>query len=197
LTDESTTASPYRVTLKGQGQTDPWLTIDGWTDDTFRDRLVPFLPQDMEADAIDSATTPELAAKAAAEWVRALNAQPGISIQRDRPAPQPAAAAPAASSASPAAGQARPGLSTSLKVEDDGNYWIALPYQRNRDVGNRQREHAKQLGARYKPDDAPASIPLTNKGTPERPWCVHQRFVSEENVAELLRLHETGFAEIK
>ena len=195
MSEENTTAAPFRATLKGQGQTDPWLTVEGSNEDMFRGNLAVLT--DLEPEDIDASSTLELLAKAAAAHVAALNAQPGISIQRDRPAAQPAAAAaaPAASSAYPAG--SRPALSSSLSVEDDGNYWITLPYQRVRAVGDKQREYAKQLGARYKPDDAPASVPRNAKGAPERPWCVHQRFVSEENVAELLRLHETGFAEIK
>lgn len=195
MSDE--TGAPFRATFKGQGQNDPWTTVEGVTEDQFRDRLVPFMPDDMEADAIDAASLAELVAKAASNYVKVLNETPGISQQRDRAAAQPAAAGAAASGGSPAAGKPRPGLSSSLSPEDDGNYWIALPWTRDRAKGERQRQVAKDLGARYKPDDAPASIPLNSKGAPERPWCVHLRFVSEENVAELLRLHETGFAEIK
>jgi hypothetical protein len=47
------------------------------------------------------------------------------------------------------------------------------------------------------PDEAPASIPRNQKGQPERPWRVHTGYESEESVQELLRLHETGFAEVK
>jgi hypothetical protein len=189
LTEETLTA-PFRATLKGQGQTDPWTTIEGINESVFVDNLSAFLPDGFETDG---KSVPEIVAAAAAEYVRALNAQSGISAQRDRPVQAP----PAQQSGATPPTTPRPGLSSSLRVEDDGNYWITLPYQRNRVLGDKQREHAKALGARYKPDDAPASIPLTSKGAPERPWCVHQRFVSEENVAELLRLHETGFSEIK
>jgi hypothetical protein len=183
-----------KTTLKGQGGNDPWTTVGALTDEEFRNRLLPFLPEDLDSADIEVMSTPTIVAEAAKEYVARLNATPGISIQRDRVAAAPAT--PAAS-ASPAAGGSRPPLSTSLSVEDDGNYWITLPYQRVRALGDKQREYAKQLGARYKPDDCPASVPRNAKGAPERPWCVHQRFVSEENVAELLRLHETGFAEIK
>jgi hypothetical protein len=192
VSTESTLSVPFKVTLKGQGQTDPWLTVEGRTLDEFRANLAELVenPTDEDGGLLD---TPALVATAAAEYVSALNAQPGISSQRDRAATQPATPAPS----TPGAARPRPALSTSLQVEDDGNYWITLPYQRVKATGDRQREYAKQLGARYKPDDAPASVPRNAKGAPERPWCVHQRFVSEENVAELLRLHETGFAEIK
>ena len=174
----------FGVTLKGQGQNDPWTTIRANTPEELEDRLTQFV--DLEL--------PELVAKTAAAYVTAHNNQPGISAQRDQRAAQPAAAAP---SSSPAAGQPRPGLSTSLKLEDDGNYWIATGAY-TRDAGTRQARtaRAKELGARYMPDEAPASVPRHN-GKPERPWKVHTGFVSEENQQELLRLHETGFAEIK
>lgn len=189
MTDEMT-INPFRVTLKGQAQNDPWTTIEGATDQLLRFNLESMLPEDMETDY---RSTPELIAAAAAEYVRALNAQPGISAQRDRPAAaQPMPVGGTTQPASP-----RPGLSSSLSPESDGNYWINIPYNRNKAQGDMQRQRAKDLGARFSPDDAPSSIPRTNKGVPERPWKVHTGFVSEENQRELLRLHETGFSDVR
>ena len=188
-------AAPFRTTLKGQGQTDPWTTVEGQTEDEYRRNLSRFVPRDMDPAEMDELTTPELVAVVAAEYVRALNATPGISAQRDRAAAEPPSkAAPPKAVAAPSA---RPGLTSSLQPESDGNYWISIPWHRNRDIASRMREEAKSLGARYKPDDCPASVERDGKGKPKRPWCVHMRFVSEENVARLLELHETGFQDVQ
>jgi hypothetical protein len=195
VSEEQSGAAPYRVTFKGQGQTDPWLTVEGSSVSDFIFRL-----GELTEDQYDEEGAPlsvlALAARVAAEWVTALNEQPGISYQRDNRAAQPAVAGPETGSESPSANQPRPALSTSLKLESDGNYWIAVPYVKDAKRRARMRDKAKELKARYAPEEAPAEIPRNKNDVPERPWRVHLQYVSDENVAELLRLHETGFEEI-
>jgi hypothetical protein len=203
VSDEQSGAAPYRVTFKGQGQTDPWLTVEGSSVSDFVFRL-----GELTDDQYDEEGAPlsvlALAARVAAEWVTALNEQPGISYQRDtraaQPVAQPAAERPLSAeyqqSGSPSAGQNRPALSTSLELESDGNYWIAVPYVKDAKRRARMRDKAKELKARYAPEEAPPEIPRNKNDVPERPWRVHLQYVSDENVAELLRLHETAFQEI-
>ena len=71
MSDES---GAFGVTLKGQGQNDPWTTIRANTPEELEDRLTQFV--DLEL--------PELVAKTAAAYVTAHNNQPGISAQRDQ-----------------------------------------------------------------------------------------------------------------
>jgi hypothetical protein len=189
VSDEQSGAAPYRVTFKGQSQTDPWLTVEGSSLFDFRDKL-------SDLDANQDVLT--LLAKVAAGHVTALNAQEGISEQRDRKASQPAVTEAAPASASPSANRPRPSLSSSLEPESDGCWYINIPWDKNAGRRDRMKAKATQLQARYKPEEAEAAgVPLNSKGKPERPWCVHPKFVSEEQAAELLHLHETGFAEVK
>lgn len=195
MSDES--SAPYGVTFKGQGQNDPWVTVRAENVGDLIYRVGELVDPDLQLDE-DGVPLPVLGlvARAAAGLVKALNAQEGISLQRDKAASQPAAETPAASSTSPAAGKPRPQLSTSLSAEDDGNYWINIPYTKDSARAARWRDAAKALNARYKADEAPESVPRKKNGQPERPWCVHLKYVSEEDVAELLHLHETQFASV-
>lgn len=196
MSDEQSGAAPYRVTFKGQGQTDPWLTVEGSSVSDFIFRLGELTDEQYDEEG-NPLSVLALAAKVASEWVGALNAQPGISFQRDNKAAQPAAAGPEASAASPSQGQARPDLSTSLEKETDGNYWIAVPYVKDAARRKRMREEAMRLKARFAPEEAPPEIPRNKNDVPERPWRVHLDYVSEENVAALLHHHERGFEDIK
>ena len=205
MSDALSGTAPFRVTFKGQGQTDPWLTVEGTNVSDFIFRL-----GELTDDQYDEEGAPlsvlALAAKVASEWVGALNAQPGISLQRDNAKTNADRAVERVmadrvspeyqQSGSPSAGQNRPALSTSLELESDGNYWIAVPYVKDAKRRARMRDKAKELKARYAPEEAPPEIPRNKNDVPERPWRVHLQYVSDENVAELLRLHETAFQEI-
>lgn len=199
MSEEQGGTASFRVTFKGQGQSDPWLTVEGNTSGELNMRLEAYLG--LELDEVGEFSTAELIAKAAAHHVAALNAQPGISTQRDNKASNTANAAAASTnlgSLSPSANRARPALSTSLKTEADGNYWINLPYVKSAAQRDKIKKFAKDLGARYKPEEAiEAGVPLNSKGTgPERPWCVHLSYMDEESVAAILQAVETDFKDI-
>ena len=186
MSEEQSGTASFRVTFKGQGQSDPWLTVEAVDADDFMLKLRELSREHLE-----------LAAGVAAEWVDSLNKQPGISKQRDNQTVNTANAV-AASTSSPSANKARPKLSTSLEPEADGNYWINLPYVKSAAQRDKIKKFAKDLGCRYKPEEAiEAGVPMNSKGTgPERPWCVHLSYMDEESVSAILQAVETDFKDI-